>query len=60
MVNKPKIDRAKVAAALTNYCTKCGHAIPPDKIQRIDFERMVCPNCGERFTPGVLRGLPGL
>ena len=60
MVTKPKLNRERVLAALNTPCPKCGHAIPPDKIQRIDFERMICPNCGERFTPGVLRGLPGL
>jgi hypothetical protein len=28
-----------------------GCTITPDKTRRIDFQQMVCPECGERFVP---------
>jgi ribosomal protein S27AE len=55
MVNKQKINREKVMAALNTLCPKCGYSIPPEKIRRIDFSLVECPSCGERFTPGVTR-----
>jgi len=30
----------KVKAALNTLCPKCGYAIPPDKIRRINFDRL--------------------
>lgn len=29
---------------------KCGRMVPPDEVRRIDFERIQCPVCGERFV----------
>ncbi len=50
MVSKQKINRERVQAALNTHCPKCGHAIQPGEIRRIDSEQMECPSCGERFT----------
>jgi RNA polymerase-binding transcription factor DksA len=52
MPRKPKINLEKVKAALNTICTKCGYAIPPDRIRRIDSEQIECLECGQRFTPG--------
>jgi ribosomal protein S27AE len=52
MVTKQKINREKVMDALNTLCPKCGYAIPPGEIRRIDCHRMECPRCGEAFTPG--------
>jgi hypothetical protein len=43
MVTKQKINRAKVMAALNTLCPKCGYSISPDKIRRVDFDKMECP-----------------
>jgi ribosomal protein S27AE len=51
MPRKQKINLEKVKVALNTVCPKCAYSIPPDKIRRIDFERMECPECGERFLP---------
>jgi ribosomal protein S27AE len=48
---KQKINLDKVKAALNTLCPKCGCSIAPDKIRRVDFQRMACPECGERFVP---------
>ena len=32
-------------------CPKCGRVIPPAEVRRVDFERIECPVCGERFVP---------
>jgi predicted RNA-binding Zn-ribbon protein involved in translation (DUF1610 family) len=53
MPRKPKINLEKVKAALNTICTKCGYAIPPDRICRIDSEQIKCPEFGQRFTPGI-------
>jgi hypothetical protein len=52
MPSKQKINLEKVMAALNTICTKCGYAIPPDRIRRIDSEQIKCSECGQRFTPG--------
>jgi predicted RNA-binding Zn-ribbon protein involved in translation (DUF1610 family) len=39
----------KVQASLDKTCTKCGCTITPDLVKRVDFERMECPKCGEKF-----------
>jgi ribosomal protein S27AE len=49
---KQKINLEKVKAALNTLCPKCGYSIAPDRIRRIDFEQLECPECGQRFTPG--------
>jgi ribosomal protein S27AE len=49
MPRSRKIDLAKVQASLNKTCPKCG-AITPDQIKRVDFERMECPKCGEKFV----------
>jgi ribosomal protein S27AE len=46
---KQKINLEKVMASLNTACPKCGCSITPDKIRRIDFQRIVCSECGERF-----------
>jgi len=51
MPKKARIDMEKVLAALSTACPKCGCSISPDQIRRIDFERIECPECGERFVP---------
>lgn len=56
MPRKPKINLEKVKASLNTVCTKCGYAIPLDKVRRIDFDQLECPECGQRFTPGVRSG----
>jgi ribosomal protein L37AE/L43A len=47
-----KINLAKVQASLDAVCPKCEKKISPAEMKRIDFERMKCPACGERFAPG--------
>jgi predicted RNA-binding Zn-ribbon protein involved in translation (DUF1610 family) len=46
-----KINLEKVRASLDAVCPKCGKVIPPAEVRRIDFERIECPVCGERFAP---------
>jgi hypothetical protein len=41
----------KVQASLDTICPKCGKAISPAEVRRVDFERIECPECGERFAP---------
>ena len=45
-----KLNLDKVQASLDKVCPKCGKAISPAEVRRIDFERMECPACGERFV----------
>jgi predicted RNA-binding Zn-ribbon protein involved in translation (DUF1610 family) len=45
------VNLEKVLASLDTICAKCGKAISPAEVKRIDFELMECPACGERFTP---------
>jgi len=40
-----------VLASLNTVCPKCGYSITPDRIRRIDSQRVQCPECGERFIP---------
>jgi predicted RNA-binding Zn-ribbon protein involved in translation (DUF1610 family) len=51
MPRKQKINLEKVKAALNTVCAKCGYAIPPDKIRRVNFDQLECPECGQRFAP---------
>ncbi len=51
MPQKQKINFEKVNASLNTLCHKCGCSITPDKIRRIDFEQVMCPECGEQFIP---------
>jgi len=51
MVGKQKINLEKVLACLDTVCPKCGWRIPPVEVQRIDFARVTCPGCGEKFVP---------
>jgi predicted RNA-binding Zn-ribbon protein involved in translation (DUF1610 family) len=46
-----KINLQKVQASLDVICPKCGKLVSPAEVRRIDFERMECPACGERFAP---------
>jgi hypothetical protein len=36
---------------LYNAPPKCGFTITPDLVKRVDFERIECPKCGEKFSP---------
>jgi predicted RNA-binding Zn-ribbon protein involved in translation (DUF1610 family) len=54
-MQKNKINRAKVLAALNTTCPSCGFSISPAEVVRIDFERMRCPKCGAIFEPGEVR-----
>jgi hypothetical protein len=49
---QPEEDQSRVLASLDKVCPKCAHVITPAKVRRIDFERIECPVCGERFAPG--------
>jgi ribosomal protein S27AE len=51
MPRSRKINLEKVRASLDKVCPKCGKLIPPVEVRRIDFERIECPVCGERFAP---------
>jgi hypothetical protein len=46
-----KVNLAKVQASLDVVCPKCAGLITPAQIRRIDFDRIECPVCGERFAP---------
>jgi ribosomal protein L37AE/L43A len=46
-----KINLEKVRASLDAVCPKCGKLIAPANVRRIDFERIECPVCGEKFAP---------
>jgi RNA polymerase-binding transcription factor DksA len=50
MVSKRKIDLEKVRASLFTVCLNCGHAIPPEKLKRIDSDCIQCPECGQKFV----------
>jgi len=49
MPRSRKINREKVLASLNKTCPKCGVTITTDLAKRVDFERMECPECGEKF-----------
>ena len=51
MPRSRKINLAKVQASLDTICPKCGKTISPAEVRRVDFTRMECPACGERFAP---------
>jgi ribosomal protein S27AE len=51
MPRSRKINLEKVLASLDAVCPKCGKLISPAEVRRIDFERIECPACGERFMP---------
>lgn len=35
-------------------CPRCKRLVSPAEVRPIDFERIQCPRCGERFVPGLL------
>ena len=49
MPRSRKINLEKLQASLDKTCRKCGFTITPDQVKRVDFERIECPQCGERF-----------
>jgi ribosomal protein S27AE len=53
MPRSRKINLKKVLASLNTMCPKCGFTIAPDQVKRVDFERMECPKCGEKFKVQV-------
>jgi len=55
-----KINLAKVLASLDTICPKYEKIITPAEMQRIDFEKMKCPACGEQFAHGRERADSGL
>jgi predicted RNA-binding Zn-ribbon protein involved in translation (DUF1610 family) len=50
MVSRKRFNLEKVQSSLDTICPKCGKIITPAEMQRVDFERMKCPACGERFA----------
>jgi predicted RNA-binding Zn-ribbon protein involved in translation (DUF1610 family) len=52
MLSSRKINLEKVQASFDAQCPKCGKQISTAEVRRVDFERMECPACGERFAPG--------
>jgi hypothetical protein len=50
-----KINLEKVRASLDAVCPTCRKVISPAQVRRIDFERIECPVCGERFVPSPKR-----
>jgi hypothetical protein len=51
MPRSRKINLEKVRASLDAVCPKCGALIPPSQVRRVDFVRIECPVCGEKFAP---------
>jgi ribosomal protein S27AE len=51
MPRSRKINLEKVRASLDKTCPNCGFTITPDLVKRVDFERVECPKCGEKFQP---------
>jgi len=49
MPRSQKINLEKVQTSLSRRARKCGFMITPDQVKRVDFERIECPKCGERF-----------
>jgi hypothetical protein len=41
-----KVNLEKVQASLDAVSPKCGKAISPAEVRRVDFERIECPACG--------------
>jgi predicted Zn finger-like uncharacterized protein len=56
LVQKNKINRVKVLAALNAVCPSCSYSISPAEIVRIDSEKMRCPKCGHVFDSQILAG----
>jgi len=54
-VQRKKIDLKEILAAMNTTCPGCGHEITPAEIQRVDFERMICPKCGQIFDASNVR-----
>ena len=50
-----KINREKVLTSLNKAGPKCGFTITPDLVKRVDFERIECPECGEKFSSISIR-----
>jgi hypothetical protein len=49
-----EINLDEVQASLDAVCPKSGALIPPADVRRIDFDRIECPACGERFVSGPI------
>jgi hypothetical protein len=49
MPSRKKIDLKKIIDSLHTICPKCARVIEPHEIRRVNFEEMICPECGERF-----------
>jgi predicted RNA-binding Zn-ribbon protein involved in translation (DUF1610 family) len=43
----------KIRASLTTICTECGRVISADELRRVDFEHVLCPQCGKDFVPAL-------
>jgi len=51
MPSRRKLNLAKIHESLNTACPKCGKTITPAEIQRVDFDHVKCPGCGEQFEP---------
>ena len=51
MAKSRNFNLEKVRESLDAVCSKCGALISPPDVRRVDFERIECPVCGERFVP---------
>ena len=51
MPSSRKINFKKVLASLNTVSPNCGKAMSPAEVRRVDFERIECPACRERFAP---------
>ena len=51
MPRRGKLDLDRIRASADVICPHCGVHIPPDRQQRVDFEHMRCPGCGQTFAP---------
>ena len=52
MLARRKLDLEKIRASLVTVCPHCNAILGPEEQNRIDFEHMKCPRCGETFIPG--------
>jgi hypothetical protein len=53
MPKKQRIDLEKEMASLDTVCPKCRYSIPPERVRRLDSDRMEYPECGERLVPNL-------
>jgi hypothetical protein len=59
MPSRKKVDIEKVLASLNVSCPKRGRIIEPQDIQRVSWEEILCPDCGNRFDAKKARSQAG-